>query len=95
MQRMWLQNNVQEKDKKMYPFPQAFECIWEAADGDKVYKGNRMEDLSNCVRILQGQKSIQQHKALQGNLCSVTGNLVFFPGTFSLFSIFCAKYNKL
>lgn len=61
MQRMWLQNNVQEKDKKMYPFTRALECIWEAVDGDK---GNRMEDLSDYIRILQGEKSIQQSKVL-------------------------------
>lgn len=35
VQRMWLQNNVQEKDKKMYPFTSALQCIWEAVDGDK------------------------------------------------------------
>lgn len=56
MQRMWLQNNVQEKDKKMYPFTRALACIWEAMGRDKVYTGNRMEDLSNYVRIFQGQK---------------------------------------
>lgn len=37
MQRMWLQNNVQEKDKKMYPFTHALDSIWEAVNGDKVY----------------------------------------------------------
>ncbi|POI20746.1 hypothetical protein CIB84_015508 [Bambusicola thoracicus] len=28
MPRMWVQNNVQEKNKKMYPFTKAIECNW-------------------------------------------------------------------
>lgn len=59
MQRMWVPNNVQEKDKKMYPFTWTLECVWEAVYRDKVSKGNQVEDLSNYVRILQDQNSVQ------------------------------------
>lgn len=57
---MWLQNNVQEKDKKMYPFTSALGCIWEAVDGDKGKQNVReIEDSNNYIAILQGQKSVQ------------------------------------
>lgn len=43
VQRMWLQNNVQEKDKKMYPFTSALECLWKAVDGDKRKQNRRFK----------------------------------------------------
>lgn len=59
MPRMRVQNNVQEKDKEMYPFTKSHECVWGGVSWGKASKVNNMENLSNCARILQSQKSIQ------------------------------------
>lgn len=48
MPRMWVQNNVQEKNKKMYPFTKAIECIWEAVGARCVRK------LKMRLMMLQG-----------------------------------------
>lgn len=86
---MWLQDNVQEKDQKMYPFTSALECLWKTVDGDKGKQNRRLKKLHSNS---SGSKinAVEQITIAQSLQCDLADFLEL-----SLFSIFCAQYIKL